>query len=54
MAVSVDHCRTDPNGKVKQIRFCDNPRQNFGGNLCPEPDSNERYIPCNATNYEGI
>ena len=54
MAVTVDHCRTDPNGTVKQIRYCDNPTPNFGGNLCPEPDTNERFIPCNVTNYEGI
>ena len=52
-SVSVDHCSNEPDGKVKQIRYCDYPTPKFGGDLCPEPDNNERYISCNATNYQG-
>ena len=52
-SVSVDHCKSEVDGKVKQIRYCENPTPKFGGDLCPEPDFNERYIPCNETNYEG-
>ena len=53
-SVSVDHCINEPDGKVKQIRYCDNPLPKYGGDLCPEPDLNERYISCNATNYQGL
>ena len=48
----MDHCSNEPDGKVKQIRYCDYPTPKFGGDLCPEPDNNERYISCNATNYQ--
>ena len=51
--VSVDHCKENPNGEVKLIRLCDNPVPRHGGNLCPDPDYNERHISCNDTNYEG-
>ena len=50
----MNHCINEPDGKVKQIRYCDNPLPRFGGDLCPEPDHNERYISCNDTNYQGI
>ena len=53
-SVSVDHCINEPDGKVKQIRYCDNPLPKYGGDLCPEPDLNERFISCNATNYQGM
>ena len=52
-SVSVDHCTNEPQGMVKQIRYCENPTPKFGGDQCPEPEKNERFIPCNATNYEG-
>ena len=51
--VSVNHCITEPNGKVKLIRFCNNPTPQFGGSLCSDPEYNERYINCNETDYKG-
>ena len=51
--VSVNHCITDPNGKVKLIRFCNHPTPQFGGSLCPDPEYNERFVNCNETNYNG-
>ena len=51
--LSVIHCQFDPNGEVKQIRFCDSPVPKYGGSLCPDPHYNERYIPCNNTTTRG-
>ena len=53
MTVSVDHCVNDPDGEVKQIRYCNNPEKEFGGDPCPDPEYNERYISCKETDYEG-
>ena len=51
--VSVDHCEYAPNEQVKLIRLCDSPAPEFGGNLCPDTDYNEKYVSCADTNYEG-
>ena len=53
-SVSVDHCINEPDAEVKQIRYCDNPLPKYGGDLCPDPDYNERQILCNETNYQGM
>ena len=52
--VSVVPCDIDPKDKVKQIRLCDSPPPQYGGDLCPDPEQNERLISCNETNFGGI
>lgn len=45
--VSADQCQlNDFSGKVKRVRFCDNPTPQFGGELCEDPEKNEDEIEC--------
>ena len=52
--VNADHCLlSGSTGKVKRLRFCDNPSPKNGGDLCANPEMNKDEISCSEIKNSG-